>query len=149
MGCGTLPLPDWTNVDQHSEQADIRGDVRELHFEGVDEVRMDHMLEHLPGRDIPPFLKRVHGWMRPGGRITVEVPDMQKICEIGLTHSMAMQWIYGAQDHDGEYHKFGFNAWSLGLALEDAGFKDVETRVFRSDHWAREGMPCAEATGVA
>jgi len=146
LGSGEMPMDGWTNVDQYVP-ADVMGDFRTLDFHDLDEVYMSHALEHVSWRDVPALLARIRGWMRPGARFKVEVPDMQAI----MRHT-PVEWliyVYGGQAHQGEYHQSGYTAESLGRLLTDAGFANVAVRTFDSTHPYRPGMPCLEATGYA
>lgn len=149
VGCGHLPLDGYLNVDMHAREADVLGDARQMQFQDVDEVVAYHFLEHLGWQDTLPFLTRVHSWMRPGGRIAVEVPDMEKILELGLADGACWAYIYGSQEHEGEFHRSGFTSEMLKHVLLAAEFTDVRTRRFFSRHWVRKGMPCLLAIARA
>lgn len=147
LGCGGLPLKGYTNVDLHNEAADVVGDVRSLQFQDVAEVVMYHLLEHLERKDTIPVLQRIRSWMLNRAPITVEVPDMAAIMA-----APRLQWvsdIYGSQEHDGEFHKNGFDAYSLAWVMREAGFHDVEVESFVSEHPMRPGMPCLLGRGTA
>lgn len=146
LGCGWVPLEGYVNVDAHCP-ADVQGDIRELDFSDVEEVRMDHLLEHLPHAETVQVLKRVRSWMRLGAPIAVEVPDMAAIME--NPRGTWLTDIYGTQSHQGEFHMSGFDVHSLSHALFAAGFSDVTARAFVSDNLQREGLPCVEAIGRA
>lgn len=146
LGSGNQLLAGYVNVDLHCP-AEIQGDIRELKFQNVQEVVMYHLLEHLGVFESVPVLARIRGWMKLGAPITVEVPDMAAIMA-----NPGPAWvtdIYGAQSHEGEYHKSGFTADTLASALGAAGFSDVLVHSFRSPNPNRPGMPCIEATGRA
>lgn len=150
LGSGDYPLDGWTNVDQH-RPADVNGDIRELDFTDVEEIRMDHLLEHLPWTETHHVLARVYGWMRPGATLTIEVPDMKRIMR-DAPKMDALGWltyVYGNQDHPGEFHMAGFTEDSLRATLQSAGFSRVQTRTFLSELGQRRGMPCLEAKAVA
>ena len=149
LGCGPNQLPDWVNVDLHHPNANVHGDVREVAFTDVEQVLMSHLLEHLPHRDCLPALKRIHGWMKPGGRAEVEVPDMERIFANGTRDPLWLQYTYGCQDNDGEYHKSGFTPESLRETMAAAGFRDVTVEAFLSDNPVRDRMPCVKAVGFA
>lgn len=146
LGCGEFPLDGYVNVDEHDPRADLAGDMRGLDFTNVDEVAMFHSLEHVGWRETPGLLARVRGWLREGGRVVVEVPDMQAIMSAPGPHWLTD--VYGVQTHEGEYHRQGFTANTLAAALGEAGFRDIRVRRFASPHPARSGMPCLEATGT-
>lgn len=146
LGSGGQPLEDYTNVDLHAP-ADVQGDIRELDFHDIEEVVLYHLLEHIPHAQTITVLERIHGWMRSGAQIVVEVPDMQ-----GIMENPSPCWItdiYGVQSHEGEFHYTGFMSTTLAHVLHEAGFQNIEVRRFISLNPNRPGMPCLEATAVA
>ena len=147
LGCGRFPLEGYTNIDEQAEEADLLCDAWELEPPTpAAEVRMDHFLEHVSWRRVPELLQRAHGWLRPGGLLVVEVPDMTAILERGTSGDW-QRYIYGSQQHEGEYHRSGFTALTLKLAIERAGFVEVEVFPLISTFQTRPGMPCLKATG--
>jgi predicted SAM-dependent methyltransferase len=151
LGCGQLRLAGYWNVDAFCGEADELADVFTLaedHWLGLEEVRMDHMLEHVGFAAGDLLLRRCRGWLRQGGLLVVEVPDMTAILARG-TADWWQAYIYGAQSHPGEFHLSGYTEDTLKWSLEHAGFTGVETQVFLSDNQNRPGMPCLKATAVA
>lgn len=149
LGCGHEPLEGWTNVDAYAEQADIIGDIRELQFEDVEDVLMVHVLEHFSWRETRQVLARVHGWMRKGGQLIVEVPDMQTITGEAMLNPDWIRYLYGSQEHEGEYHRTGFTAHSLSMHLHATGFTIRRLERFRSQNRHRYRMPCLEIVATA
>ena len=142
LGCGHQPIVGYTNVDAYADEADIKGDIRELTFTDVGEVQLKHVLEHFPWRDTLPVLERIHSWMRPGAMIVVEVPDMAPITAEAMRNPDWIRYLYGSQEHEGEYHRSGFTVESLTSDLIEAGFTVGKTVRFRSQNQHRLGMPC-------
>lgn len=147
LGCGTLPLEGYTNVDSHADEADVKGDVRSLQFRDVEEVVMYHLLEHLERKDTIPTLNRVRSWMLNRATIAIEVPDMAAI--MANPREAWVMDVYGSQEHEGEFHRNGFDAYSLAWVMRRAGFIDVEVEAFLSHHPMRAGMPCLLGRGTA
>jgi len=114
----------------------------------VAEVNMSHMLEHISHLRVVATLERIHSWMQPDAKITVEVPDMREIAKI-VDHPLWLYYVYGSQAFEGEYHRSGFTAQALHNALALAGFHDIEVRAFKSEHHYRKDMPCLEAVAFA
>lgn len=141
IGCGSFPLPGYTNIDQHCP-ADIQADFATLHFNDVEEIVALHLLEHLPWRSTRDVLRLWHAWLAPGGRLLVEVPDMGEIMRRGQRDPWWQQYIYGCQDHGGEYHLAGFTLGSLSDQVRAAGFDVLEAKWFLSSQPMRPGMPC-------
>ncbi len=86
LGCGERHLDGYVNVDLAPATtslmatcADVFGDVPRLRFPpgSVDEVRSHHMFEHFPRVEALALLIRWHEWLRPGGRLVVETPDLE------------------------------------------------------------------------
>lgn len=148
LGCGHELLDGYTNVDLRPP-ADIIGDFSRMTFENVTDVRLAHVLEHFPWRRTSEVLHLIRSWCDTGATITVEVPDMPAILELGTATAHWQQWIYGEQGHAGECHLAGFTKRSLEAALTEAGWDVASCRRFRSDHPARNGYPCIEAVAHA
>jgi SAM-dependent methyltransferase len=77
LGCGTVHLEGWVNVDADPDtHPDLVADVRELPYanDAADSLLACHLLEHFAHDD--PVLEEWHRVLRPGGRIVVIVPDL-------------------------------------------------------------------------
>lgn len=78
LGCGPDHMDGWVNYDSAEEEnPDVLGDVRELsmYADGsIDEIFASHILEHIDVR--VPVLEEWARVLRPGGRITIAVPDI-------------------------------------------------------------------------
>lgn len=146
LGCGRYPLEGWTNVDL-VEGADLQADIVTVRLDGVTEIAAIHVLEHLPYRQIPDALANWRSWCVPGAAITVEVPDMEAI-SLKQPDPRWELWTYGSQEHDGEFHRAGFDARSLERSLSAAGWSTVQVAPFASEHEARRGMPCLAGTAT-
>ena len=81
-------------------------------------VTLFHVLEHL--REPVAALRKIHGWVRPGGRILVQVPNFES-CQSRLFRK---RWT----GIDIPRHLVNFSPASLRLALEKAGFKPIQVR---------------------
>jgi len=140
VGCGELRLDGYLNIDRYDDRADLVADPMTLEYEDVDEVRMDHVLEHVAIRETGPLLHHLAGWLRSGGQMVVEVPDMEEM----MAHP-GPNWltdIYGVQIHEGEFHRSGWTAESLVDALYLTGVKPEKVSRFRSTHPYRRDFPC-------
>ncbi len=149
LGCGEFPLPGFINVDLQAP-ADVVGDfTKDFTFTNVQEVRMTHVLEHIPWTRTVETLTLVHSWMVPGAEIIVEVPDMDAIIARGVFDHDAQIAVYGIQSSPGEFHMAGFTVRNLRIALAEAGFANTAAVTFLSEHPARVGFPCLEARATA
>jgi len=77
LGCGPMKYEGWTNVDfDEKYNPEVIADARALPFEDntVDELYSSHLLEHFGYEE--PVLEEWHRVLRPGGKITIVVPDL-------------------------------------------------------------------------
>lgn len=167
LGCGPLPIhkqhleivdEGWTLIDKYVKDPGIVNmDIRKLEYsdESVDEIYCSHTLEHIGLREVIPTLKEWHRVLKPGGKVTINVPDMEWAAGVLLslsglgfyekdewpdgqisfkdsklfdTPEMLMEVIYGNQDHEGEFHKSGYTAETLKNYLVTAGFGSVDIK---------------------
>lgn len=142
LGCGHLPLEGYVNVDLYADEADVKADVMVVTFEHVQELVAYHLLEHLHPFDAAVLLTRTIPWMRSGGTLEVEVPDMEEILSKWREFPLWQLYIYGAQEHEGEVHRWGYTRASLMETVEKAGWIVDGSSRFYSTHEQRSGMPC-------
>ena len=84
--------------------------------ESFDLIRLNHVLEHL--NDPVKYLAMIGAWLRPGGQLYVEVPNIEVYAR---EKSVGNMFHYG--------HIFNFNPWTLRTAAALAGLEEVaETR---------------------
>ena len=93
--------------------------------ESVDEIYCAHALEHVSIRQVQPTLNEWFRVLKPGGILTLQVPDLAW-CMIqwlaNPTTGFELMRIFGNQEHAGEYHKCGFTPQILAHQLAAAGF---------------------------
>jgi ubiquinone/menaquinone biosynthesis C-methylase UbiE len=80
LGCGHAKMKGFTNVDRNYYcNPDVVADVERLPYDDntIDEIYASHILEHFDYRS--KVLEEWHRVLRPGGLITVIVPDVLKI----------------------------------------------------------------------
>ena len=80
----------------------------------------------------------------------VGVPDLAATCRAWLEtndlseKAWALRSLYGGQTHDGEYHRGGFDAQTLGDLLQSIGFTNI---LIGPDTERDEGI-CLKAEGT-
>lgn len=146
LGSGELPLEGYVNVDAY-EKADVQGDLFDLEFHDVDEVLMSHTLEHISWLRAGELIQKIHAWMRPGGKIIVEVPDMAEI--MANPDQYWVPYVYGSQNTEGQVHRSGYREQELRQILENNGFVVSSVKAFPSEHPHRVGMPVLEAVAIS
>lgn len=101
-----------------------------------DEIYASHVLEHFDyAKELVLVLKEWHRVMKPGGKLYVSVPDLDKLAELFLkkdTLSLkdrfaVMRMILGGHVDEYDYHKTAFNGEILSAFLNEAGFCDLKT----------------------
>ena len=142
LGCGRFLCKDFTNIDIQPP-ADIVGDFREMSFQDVEEIRMEHVLEHFSWTEALGLLQQLFGWLKPGGRLFIEVPDIYQICQAPDDPSFQL-YVYGCHKNEYEYHKAGYTLGRLVHLIREAGYTLSYGRRFVSEHPSRKGMPCLE-----
>ena len=119
----------WVGVDPFSSEADVRAFMWDLPYEDntVDEIFSSHSLEHIGKAQVPVTLREWFRVLKPGGKVTVRVPDLEWCVNHWLNHKYDTGWcidiIFVNQNHEGEYHKTGFIEYTLKKYLTDVGFR--------------------------
>jgi predicted SAM-dependent methyltransferase len=139
LGCGHVHLQGFCNVDAlPTPAADVLDDIRTLkRFPdgSVEEIYTCHVLEHFGHDEVEPLLQRWRQLLKPGGKLRISVPDLDRIVQVYAKnwphfqkpgHTPWIGLIYGGQTTPYDFHKTGFNACWLRYVLEHNGFKDCE-----------------------
>lgn len=170
LGCGPLPMhpmhykwidDSWILTDLHPKDPNVlKMDAQSIDYpnKSVDALYASHLLEHIGFKQTLETLKEWHRVLKPGGTITINVPDFEWACERFLAnykrgkatgskhfkhYSDFWEIFFGNHIHDGEYHKAGFTQKTLQEALNRVGFKNV--RVEKAFDAHEMGVLIAEA----
>ena len=120
LGCGPTKLEGWVNIDFDPDlNPDVVADVRNLPYEedSVEEIYASHLLEHFGYEE--PVLEEWHRVLKPGGNITVIVPDV-----LGTWFAWKAGLLWGNPDHhpiDLAY----MNATVFGAKILDERFLEM------------------------
>lgn len=135
LGCGNKIWPGFINVDlmTSAEPPDVVSDLRSLPFpdDYADEAHAIHVLEHFYLWDVPDLLLEWKRVLKPGGKLVVEVPCMDKILVLFSKPPVILQetflGLYGdfASKDPNMIHKWCYSRLHLKSALRHAGFRDV------------------------
>jgi hypothetical protein len=129
--CGQMILPGYTNIDAFpGEGVDVVSDARELLYEAgtIDEVLMFHCIEHFSLDDACMIIRKVFGWLKPGGHVIIEAPDVFKAVKNCTTGEFdAIRGIFGdiaelRKGKEGYQHKWGWTGALMQQELASAGF---------------------------
>ena len=136
IGGGEHTKEGFKNVDKYHPPADFIADVIDLPFDdaSIEEAHSKHMFEHLPKRDVKKAFSEVYRVLINGAKFTVIVPDMEW-CAVNWAISTdkkgrSLDWIYGGQIYEGDFHKTGYTLDTLSFFLEEAGFNIIEKKKY-------------------
>lgn len=137
IGCGEAPRKGFIGVDRYVESASVWCDMWDINYpaDSVDEIYSSHALEHVEKAKVVSTLLEWKRIIKPGGKITIRVPDLIWCCENFLKNpddGWQLATLYGHQAHDGEYHLTGFTKAFMEKYLGEAGliitkYEELET----------------------
>jgi predicted SAM-dependent methyltransferase len=91
-----------------------------------EEIQMTHVLEHFPMKKVPEVLKVLKGMLKKGGKLYIEVPNFYwHALEIlsDSTNRQVVEYAFGGQRNEWDYHYNGFTPLILHEDLVKAGFE--------------------------
>ena len=104
----------------------------------VDEIRASHVLEHFPFADVPLVLADWARVLKPGGRMRIAVPDVDK-CLGDKTDPLRLRYLMGGQVDENDHHHSAFDEGTLAAYLLRAGLSDVQR--WASDNTDTASLP--------
>jgi SAM-dependent methyltransferase len=134
-------------------KADLFADITTLSLPpgSVDEVRLHHVFEHFSRVTALALLIRWHGWLKIGGKLHIETPDLMGSSRTLLgdfppkTKMGVVRHIAGDQSAPWAYHIDHWYPERFVRTLSRLGFDDVQTR---SDSWPKDPF-LSNVTAVA
>lgn len=133
LGAGHIPLEGYVNCDGRAlDGIDIVCDVRAVPVAlgAVEAIHAAHLLEHFPQEEARrTVLPHWRDLLRPGGRLTVVVPDWEAMLSEHAAGRYGLDELrlvtFGEQEYDGDFHFNMFGREGLAELLRDSGFTDV------------------------
>jgi predicted O-linked N-acetylglucosamine transferase (SPINDLY family)/predicted SAM-dependent methyltransferase len=137
---GQVAHPDWKIFDALPRpEVDFLGNAKDLSqfADGsIAAIYASHVLEHfyyLLDNELLLTLKEWHRSLQPSGELMISVPNLQVICGLyadshtppNARHHL-MRMIFGGQIDQYDVHKVGFDPDTLGMYLQQAGFRSVQ-----------------------
>ncbi len=101
----------------------------------VDEIRASHILEHFSFADARAALKEWVRVLKPGSRIRLAVPDLDRIAE-DRNDPKRLFYLMGGQVDGDDYHRSAYDESSLRALMEDAGLTQIR-------RWESANTDCA------
>lgn len=149
LGCGEQHFAGYINIDhppsEHSVQqprADVYADLLTLSFQPdtVDEIRSHHVFEHFDRQTALGLLIRWHEWLKLGGVLHLETPDMLGTSKTLVSDApyhikqAVLRHAFGSHEAKWAYHLDGWYPEKFQHVLSQLGFS-VECRSWQ---WDRE-----------
>jgi predicted SAM-dependent methyltransferase len=143
LGSGANRLPGWVNVDLLGMGSDLAWDLRRrLPFPdaSAQAAFLEHVIEHFALADALDLLEECHRVLGPGGTIRVGVPDLERYIRgyVGdrefieqARPNRPTSLLAVAEVTQFHGHRSAYDAETLVMLLEEAGFIDVDVRSFR------------------
>lgn len=113
---------------------DVYADISDLKYSlsSVDEIVCIHALEHLPFSKVFSTLGRWSNILKPGGLLTVAVPDIETTLDLYKEEQdkdkslFLRRHIIGSRKYENAIHLSNFTWGRLSSLLTDYGFCDIE-----------------------
>lgn len=165
IGSGNRYKIGWINVDLYADQVDIRKDIREVHFDenSADTILASHVLEHFDRETAVEFTKRFARWLKPGGKLIVEMPNWARCRKLAMADDLksklgGLKGLLGGRQTDKEL----WNQWMidhediiLRHSLTRRSFEEILPPEWNLPGWnhiyvweAEEYRDAAEACGL-
>jgi len=88
-------------------------------------IYTSHFLEHFGALDGRRIMRQFHDILAPGGKIWTVVPNLEfaavQILKDGEPNGLSMDILYGHQEYETNFHKYGFTPRSMRKFMEISG----------------------------
>lgn len=129
IGAGETSIPGFTPID-----ATLGHDATKIPYadESVDEVYSSHCLEHIHHSQTADALMEWVRVLKPGGRIRIAVPDIEKVLACHRADpdrfdwKWLSSWLYGTYDVPLDRHQAQFSYESLETMLRGLGIENIQ-----------------------
>ena len=125
---------------QQTLKADVYADILQLEYPpgSVQEVRLHHVFEHFQRPAALALLVRWYEWLRPGGVLILETPDversMRKICRAWSERKRQriLRHVFGSHEGGWATHHDGWYRAKFQSTLSRLGFRSLR---FKRSSW--------------
>ena len=128
IGAGDTQIPGFTSIDRK-----FGDEAYPLKYatNSVDEIRASHVLEHFSFGEAVTALEDWVRVLKPGGRLRVAVPDIDKCLNSGDKNRVF--YLMGGQTDENDFHKSAYDKNRLRETLQQVGLTDVH-------EWESDGL---------
>lgn len=149
LGCGQNYLDGYVNIDfppsEHTVQeksiADRLADITSLRFpaNSIEEVRLHHVFEHFRRPQITGMLACWNSWLKLGGVVHVEVPDLGRMARVFANpfaslsaRAVAERHLFGSHEAGWAAHYEGYDESLLRHMYSALGLEVIQVK---RQHW--------------
>ncbi len=156
IGCGDNPLPGWINIDRVARGPGVATDIDATHLPFADAsvaaVLAEHVFEHFSFEEEAKVWHEMARVLRPGGALTIEVPDFEWVCAeflaakdewrafyvvghpdhyAGCGRALDQRWgilqtmFFGNQNGAGQFHRSAYTDAKLRGIADKLGFQTI------------------------
>ena len=129
LSIGSGKIDGYISVDLTNPEADFACDTRKLPIRDniVEEIMAIDLLEHFRPQEVLDVLKEWFRVLKPGGKLVIEVPDIEEICKSfenanKIERYHLLDCIYSASEFP---HRYGWYGETLEEHFWAAGFQDI------------------------
>lgn len=121
IGAGDVRIEGFTPIDRK-----LGSEAFPLPYadNSVDEIRASHILEHFSFGDVEKALDEWVRVLKPGGKLRVAVPDIDKVLAAKADPNRLF-YLMGGQMHADDFHRSAFDEDRLRKTLAQAGLQDI------------------------
>lgn len=143
LGCGSVLIDGWVNIDLDSPVADLHHDLTEpLPFAdaSISHIFAEHLIEHVDHSEAHSLVNECWRVLKPGGVLRLTTPDLNWLATVyfsSLTHLWGELWQPGspcAMLNEGMRawgHKYLYDSPELHALLVSRGFSQVTEYAWR------------------
>ena len=128
IGAGLTVIEGYTPIDRK-----FGGEALPLTFndgtpvpdECADDIRAAHILEHFTFREARDAMKEWTRVLKPGGRIRIAVPDVDKVLA-SEDRKKRLFWLMGGQMNENDIHKSAYDRQRLMSMMHESGLEEIK-----------------------
>ena len=132
LGSGDKFWPGFVNYDPNYDDCDLLDTDLDYYVGKAVEVHAIHLFEHISRLEAPSALKRWHEYLVAGGLLVLEMPSLDKICQLHVDGErnprLTTLGIFGDPNDPKPdmMHQWCYSNTELYALLKEAGFVEIE-----------------------